>query len=90
MYIIFGHAYFHDPGKRVYNLLYPTANDFQVFLTQAYSPDGSADHIATFLIPQYALSECSNLNELGPRVLTCLEVLITITALSAYTLNILF
>lgn len=33
------------------------ANVFQVYLTQVYSPDGSASHISAFLIPQYALSE---------------------------------
>ncbi|KAH7330598.1 auxin efflux carrier [Rhizoctonia solani] len=49
----------------------PTATT-QVYLTQIYSPDGSASHISAFLIPQYAL------------------MFVTMTALSAYALNILF
>lgn len=71
------HTTLIDPNDKVLRfvcILYsamPTSTT-QVFLTQAYSPDGSADHIAIFLIPQYAL------------------MLITITALSAYSLKILF
>ncbi|GAB1525871.1 Protein M3 [Rhizoctonia solani] len=49
----------------------PTATT-QVYLTQIYSPDGSASHVSAFLIPQYAL------------------MFITMTALSAYALNLLF
>ncbi|KAG8947136.1 Protein M3 [Tulasnella sp. 424] len=32
----------------------PTATS-QVFLTQLYSPDGNAEHLSAFLVPQYAL-----------------------------------
>ncbi|KAF8603188.1 auxin efflux carrier [Ceratobasidium sp. AG-I] len=49
----------------------PTATT-QLYLTQVYSPDGSADDFSAFLIPQYGL------------------MLVTMTALSAYSLNLLF
>ncbi|KAF8603190.1 auxin efflux carrier [Ceratobasidium sp. AG-I] len=71
------HAGLIDPNDKVLRFVciyfagVPTATT-QVYLTQIYSPDGSASHISAFLIPQYAL------------------MFVTMTALSAYALNILF
>ncbi|CAE6492150.1 unnamed protein product [Rhizoctonia solani] len=71
------HTSLIDPNDKVLRFVciyfagVPTATT-QVYLTQIYSPDGSAGHISAFLIPQYAL------------------MFITMTALSAYALNILF
>ncbi|KAF8761650.1 Auxin efflux carrier [Rhizoctonia solani] len=58
-----------DPKDKVLGLC---ASILLVYLTQIYSPDGSASHVSAFLIPQYAL------------------MFITMTALSAYALNLLF
>ncbi|CEL59973.1 Protein ECM3 OS=Saccharomyces cerevisiae (strain ATCC 204508 / S288c) GN=ECM3 PE=1 SV=1 [Rhizoctonia solani AG-1 IB] len=66
-----------DPNDKVLRFVciyfagVPTATT-QVYLTQIYSPDGSATHVSAFLIPQYAL------------------MFVTMTALSAYALTILF
>ncbi|KAG8697454.1 Protein M3 [Ceratobasidium sp. 394] len=71
------HTSLIDPNDKVLRFVciyfagVPTATT-QVYLTQIYSPDGSASHISAFLIPQYAL------------------MFVTMTALSAYALNILF
>ncbi|CAE6481750.1 hypothetical protein ACGC1H_001156 [Rhizoctonia solani] len=71
------HTSLIDPSDKVLRFVciyfagVPTATT-QVYLTQIYSPDGSASHISAFLIPQYAL------------------MFVTMTALSAYALNILF
>ncbi|KAG8782856.1 Protein M3 [Ceratobasidium sp. 428] len=71
------HTNLIDPNDKVLRFVciyfagVPTATT-QVYLTQIYSPDGSASHISAFLIPQYAL------------------MCVTMTALSAYALNILF
>ncbi|QRV76962.1 hypothetical protein RhiJN_19808 [Ceratobasidium sp. AG-Ba] len=71
------HTNLIDPNDKVLRFVcmyfagVPTATS-QVYLTQIYSPDGSAGHVASFLIPQYAL------------------MFITMTALSAYALHILF
>ncbi|KAF8679847.1 Membrane transport protein [Rhizoctonia solani] len=71
------HTSLIDPNDKVLRFVciyfagVPTATT-QVYLTQIYSPDGSASHVSAFLIPQYAL------------------MFITMTALSAYALNLLF
>ncbi|CAE6466245.1 unnamed protein product [Rhizoctonia solani] len=71
------HTSLIDPNDKVLRFVciyfagVPTATT-QVYLTQIYSPDGSASHISAFLIPQYAL------------------MFVTMTALSAYALSILF
>lgn len=49
----------------------PTATT-QVYLTQAYSAEGDAQHLSAFLIPQYIL------------------MFISMTALTAYALNLIF
>ncbi|ELU40798.1 auxin efflux carrier transmembrane protein [Rhizoctonia solani AG-1 IA] len=63
------HTSLIDPNDKVLRFVciyfagVPTATT-QVYLTQIYSPDGSASHVSAFLIPQYALSEypCQDLS----------------------------
>lgn len=56
----FVHVGFIDPDDKVLQFVcifmacVPTSTT-QVFLTQMYSPDGTADHVSAFLLPQYAI-----------------------------------